>query len=82
MTAYGAVCFCPDSATATTHSPAGGSARVSTTARMSARLVKCRWGAANAAFGLLGGKGRSVRATIVHIRIWSMPLPVHTHAHP
>src|SRR5690606_3610219 len=75
-------CFCPDSATDTTHSLSGGSARVTTTARMSARDVKCRCGAAKAAFGFEGGNSRSVRATIVHMRTWSMPRPVTAHAHP
>lgn len=55
---------------------------MSTTARMSARDVKCRCGAAKAAFGFEGGNSRSVRATIVHMRTWSMPRPVTAHAHP
>lgn len=75
------MCFCPDSATATTHGPAGGWASVSTTVRISARLVKCRLSAAKTALGLLAGSTLSVRATMDHMRIWSIPLPVQAQAH-
>jgi hypothetical protein len=77
--AYGAWCFCPDSATDTSHGPSGGEARVSTTARMSFRAVRCKCDVPNGAFGWLGGTSTSGRASTVHIRTVSGGLPEHTH---